>query len=254
MNSESGLGLLVSQPQYALIAQALMGDIKRGRYPVGSLLPPELTLSIQFDVSRNTVREAMRILQERGLVTRKRGIGTIVKENQVEPRYVQSTATIADLLQYVEETKLVTKKMSDVVADATLADLLKCPLGQRWLHVRGFRYIGSAQRPIGMTDIYLNAAYAGIINVIGVHKEPVYRMIEKQYGETIIEVRQNIVAIVLNEKEARELSVKQGTAGLVVTRYYIGSNDRILEVAVNLHPAERFSYSQTLRLKNTFQP
>ena len=94
--------LIASQPQYVLVAQALMQDISNGRFPVGALLPPEMTLCTQFGVSRHTVREAIRRLQERGLITRQRGVGTRVKAQQSESKYVQSASTIPDLLQYAK--------------------------------------------------------------------------------------------------------------------------------------------------------
>lgn len=248
MNDMADAGVVASQPQYALVAQALMDDIKRGHYAVGSLLPPEFDLCTQFGVSRHTVREAIRRLQERGLVTRQRGIGTTVRASRVEPRYVQSTTSIADLPRYVEDTRLVTTEAHDIIADKSLAELLKCPVGQRWVKVIGFRYAGKDKLPMALTHIYINAAYAGIQKLIGTMKVPVYTLIEKQYGETIVEIKQEISATSLKPDEARALKVKAGSAGLVVTRRYLGANDRIIEVAVNLHPADRFSYSMSLRL------
>jgi len=249
MRSAPVSAALASQPQYALVAQALIGDILRGRYTVGELLPPELQLCTQFGVSRHTVREAMRRLQERGLVTRQRGVGTAVKARLAEPRYVQSTASLTDLPQYVEDTRLVTSKVEDLIADGALAELLACPPGQRWLHVRGFRYVGKSKVPIALTDIYIHAAYAGIGKLVGVHRVPVYTLIEKQYGERVAEVRQQIGASVVDAVQARALKVKTGSAGLVIVRRYVGSNERVLEVAVNLHPADRFSYSMVLRMQ-----
>lgn len=249
MNSAADAAVIATQPQYALVAQALMDDIRRGQYPVGSLLPPELELCTQFGVSRHTVREAIRRLQERGLVTRQRGIGTSVKTNRVEPRYVQSTASIADLPRYVEDTRLVTTDAHDVIADKAQAELLKCPVRQRWVKVTGFRYAGKDKLPMALTHIYINAAYAGIQQLIGTMKVPVYTLIEKKYGERIVEVQQEISAISISADDARELKVRPGSAGLVVTRRYLGANDRVIEVAVNLHPADRFSYSMSLRLQ-----
>lgn len=250
MTDGPGPGMLVSQPQYALIAQALMADIASGRHAVGSLLPPEMDLCTQFGVSRHTVREAMRMLQDRGLVTRQRGVGTLVKAARVESHYVQSAASIADLLQYVEDTRLVTEVMTPLVADAALAARLNCAPGQRWVHVRGFRYVGTNEQPIALTDIFVHAAFGGIRKLIGVQKVPVYRLIEQQFGLTVVEVRQRIDAVLVNEDNARALSVQPGSAGLQVTRHYMGKNDQVLEVAVNLHPAERYAYSQSLRLQS----
>lgn len=249
MNHMADASVIASQPQYALVAQTLMEDIRRGHYPVGSLLPPELDLCTQFSVSRHTVREAIRRLQERGLVTRQRGIGTSVKANRVDPRYVQSTASISDLPRYVEDTRLVTTEASDVIADKALAELLKCPVGQRWVKVTGFRYAGKDKLPMALTHVYVNAAYAGVQKLIGTMKVPVYTLIERQYGETIVEVKQEISATSIKAEDARALKVRPGSAGLVVTRRYLGANDRLIEVAVNLHPADRFSYSMSLRLQ-----
>ena len=186
-----------SQPQYALVARKLIDDIEQGRYPVGSLLPPELDLCTQFGVSRHTIREAIRRLQDYGLVTRQRGVGTEVRTDRVEPRYVQSTTSIADLLQYVEDTRLVMHASKDVIADAALAGLLACPVGQRWRQLSGHRYAGRGKLPIALTDVYINAAYSGIETLIGTLKVPVYRLIEATYGESVAEVQQTIRAVTI---------------------------------------------------------
>lgn len=249
MNKAGSGALRASQPQYLLVAQALIDDIERGRYPVGSLLPPELDLCTHFGVSRHTVREAIRRLQERGLVSRQRGVGTEVRADRVAPSYVQSIASIADLPQYVEDTRLVTHSSEDVIADAPLAELLKCPVGQRWVHVAGYRYAGRGRLPIALTHIYINAAYGGIQELIGTLKVPVYTLIEQRYGETVVEVKQEIRATTLAAGEARQLKIKRGSVGLEIVRRYLGTDGRVIEVAVNRHPASRFSYSMTLRLQ-----
>jgi DNA-binding GntR family transcriptional regulator len=249
VNARAPAQVVARQPQYALVAQRLIDDITGGRYPVGSLLPTEFELCTQFGVSRHTVREAVRRLLERGLVTRQRGIGTSVKANRVDARYVQSVSAISDLPQYVEDTRLVTTEVDEVIARGALAGMLRCPEGQRWVKVTGFRYAGKEKLPMALTEIYINAAYGGVRKLVGTMKVPVYTLIEKQYGITIVEVKQEIRASNLTAAEARQLSEKPGAAGLLVTRRYLGDNDRVIEVAVNLHPADRFSYSMSLRLQ-----
>jgi DNA-binding GntR family transcriptional regulator len=240
---------LAQQPQYALVAQRLMDDIASGRYPVGSLLPAELDLCTQFGVSRHTMREAIRRLLERGLVTRQRGIGTTVKASRVENQYVQTTTKITDLPRYVEDTRLVTTQAEDVIADEALATLLKCPPGQRWVKVTGYRHVNKGKLPMALTDIYISAAYGGIRKLIGTMKVPVYTLLERQYSLSIVEVQQEISATIIGAADAKRLSVKPGSAGLVVTRRYLSDNDHTIEVAVNLHPADRYSYSMSLRLQ-----
>jgi DNA-binding FadR family transcriptional regulator len=66
----------------ANLASALAGElverIVRGDYPPGSTLPPEPALCGSFSVSRTVVREAVKMLQEKGLVDVRRGSGTLV--------------------------------------------------------------------------------------------------------------------------------------------------------------------------------
>ena len=66
------------QPRYLRISEELLSDIGAGKFPVGSMLPTELELCERFEVSRFTVREALRRLQEMGLLHRRRGSGTVV--------------------------------------------------------------------------------------------------------------------------------------------------------------------------------
>jgi DNA-binding FadR family transcriptional regulator len=58
--------------------EVLLGDIVTGRLPVGASLPREADLADQFRVSRGVVRECVRGLEERGLVTVKHGRGATV--------------------------------------------------------------------------------------------------------------------------------------------------------------------------------
>lgn len=60
------------------VTAELVGRIVRGVHPPGTPLPPEPALCETFGVSRTVVREAMKILQEKGLVQVRQGSGTMV--------------------------------------------------------------------------------------------------------------------------------------------------------------------------------
>jgi DNA-binding FadR family transcriptional regulator len=62
--------------QVAAQMEELVGS---GNWAVGDKLPPELQLMEEFDVSRNTLREAIRALVHAGLLETKQGSGTIVR-------------------------------------------------------------------------------------------------------------------------------------------------------------------------------
>ena len=63
---------------YQQVANVLRDRIAYGIYPKDELLPPEMLLLSEFNVSRHTIREAMRMLVGEGLIERSPGRGTIV--------------------------------------------------------------------------------------------------------------------------------------------------------------------------------
>ncbi|MFD9738192.1 FadR/GntR family transcriptional regulator [Umezawaea sp. NPDC059074] len=60
------------------VTAELVGRIVRGDHPVGTSLPPEPALCEAFSVSRTVVREAVKVLQEKGMVQVRQGTGTLV--------------------------------------------------------------------------------------------------------------------------------------------------------------------------------
>ena len=65
-------------PLYAQLAEALRERIQRGEYAPGQQLPTERDLMGVYQVSRNTVRQAIELLIKEGLILRRHGFGTYV--------------------------------------------------------------------------------------------------------------------------------------------------------------------------------
>ena len=65
-------------PAYVGVYNSLYSDIKNGVYPENESLPGEIALAEKYGVSRNTLRQALAILSEDGLIVRSQGRGTIV--------------------------------------------------------------------------------------------------------------------------------------------------------------------------------
>lgn len=60
-------------PAFRVIAQELEQQVLSGDLSVGSVLPGELALAKRFSVSRSTIREAIRLLEQLGLISREKG-------------------------------------------------------------------------------------------------------------------------------------------------------------------------------------
>lgn len=64
----------------SLVVGELVDDIVGGRYAANSVLPKEAELGARFGVSRTVVRESVKLLQVRGLVQSRQGIGTVIQD------------------------------------------------------------------------------------------------------------------------------------------------------------------------------
>lgn len=236
-----------ARKRYEAVAAALLADIRAGRLAVGATLPGEHELVQQFGVSRHTVREALRRLEELGLIGRYQGIGTVVKSRSSTETYVQSVRTPAELLQYPADSKLTVVATATVRAGRQLARLLGCPVGTQWALIRCLRRLKGQRVPLCWSDVYVLPEYAGIAAMIGRRAGPVYGLICKQYGESIESVDIDILARTVPEAIAGPLEVLPGSPCLTVVRRYRGRGRRLFEVSVSEHPGDRYTYSLQLR-------
>src|SRR5215213_1255481 len=91
-------------PLYYQAARALEKAIEVGRLPRGSKLESELDLAEQLGISRPTMRVAIKQLVDKGLLIRRRGLGTTIAPKPVR-RAVALTSLYDDLKESGQEPK-----------------------------------------------------------------------------------------------------------------------------------------------------
>ena len=234
-------------PRYLQIAHALREAIASGRYPVGAQMPTEHELCEQLNVSRFTIREAIRVLSTAGLVHRKPRAGTVVAALPDDTRYTQGIYSLRDLFQYAETTDFKYVYIGRIALSKSPAGRVSAPVGEEWIYAMAIRYEIDGERPFGVTRLYLNPLLKGIGNALRSNRGPVYALIERDYGMRIDRVEQAIIGIILDEHDAANLGVPAGTPGLSITRSYFDISGRLIELTDNIHPADRFTYRMVLR-------
>jgi len=228
-----------AKPRYRELAETLMHEIRSGRLAVGERMPGEHELVQEHNVSRHTVRESLRVLEDLGLIDRHQGLGTVVRAKSTSPSYVQMVNSPAELLQYPDDSKLTVVETEDIRASRTLAKLLKCRSRSEWTRIGAVRKFRDSGLPICWSDIYVLPEYSTVAAKIGRSRRPVYEIIERSFNAQIDSV------------EVEILEVEPGSASLILVRRYLGRGQRQFEISVSEHPAERFNYS--LKLKRGWQ-
>ena len=89
-----------AQPKYLYVADTLRREIAEGVFRDGQTLMTEEELRVRFQVSRQTVRQAIALLEDDGLVDRRRGSGTYVRHG---PRKRQGTIHVGVITTYITD-------------------------------------------------------------------------------------------------------------------------------------------------------
>ena len=74
-----------------------------------------------------------------------------------------------------------------------------------------------------------------------------YALIEREYKIQIERVEQDFQAVVLSTDDAANLGAQAGAPALRIVRRYYSDDGRLLEMADNIHPSDRFTYRMQLR-------
>ncbi|OBJ31366.1 GntR family transcriptional regulator [Mycolicibacter heraklionensis] len=232
--------------RYLKVARTLRKEIADGIYPIGSQLPTEHELCERFNVSRYTVREALRRLREDNLVVSRPRAGTVVIPRAATNCYAQDVVSIDDLVAFAAGARFEIDSNAMVTLDADVAARTGLPVGTEWLAVRGNRRAQGQAAPICRTEYYINRAFAGVGRLLQRHSGPIFPLIEDVFGVSVVEVRQHIRAVIITPELSTDLAVEPGTAGLQMQRSYTTSEGEIAQVTVNTHAGDDYRYSMTL--------
>jgi GntR family transcriptional regulator len=233
--------------RYLQVARTLRKEIVDGVYPVGSQLPSEHQLCERFSVSRYTVREALRRLRDDNLVSSRPRTGTLVVPRPSSDSYVQDVVSINDLLAFAAGTRYAIEAIKMVLIDDELAARTGLANGEEWLAVHGFRRTEGADVPLCWTEYYINRAFASVGRLLQRHTGPIFPLIEDLFGLSVVEVYQEIAAVLVSPELAPGLKVESRTPALEVHRTYTTSEGLVAQVTINTHPASRFRHAMTMR-------
>lgn len=232
------------------ITRELLDGIKGGRYPVGALLPTEFELCEQFQASRYTIRVVLQELQELGLVSRRKNVGTRVEAAEPKAVFKPTLASVEDLMQFGEQHRRVVQAVETATAPAEVAAALGGTPDSQWLRISSVRLNDDASAtPMAWTDIYIDTGYEDIgVIVRDTPDVLVSSLIESRHGRQIAEIEQSVCASTLtDERVSRALGIELGTSVLKVVRRYLDEAGDTFEVSVTIHPAETFSVTTRMR-------
>ncbi|NPC96677.1 GntR family transcriptional regulator [Nocardioides sp. zg-DK7169] len=227
-------------PQHRQLADLLTAEIRSGRYAPGARLPTEAELCAEHGLSRGTVRQAMRRLEDDGLILRRPGAGTIVIAREAASRYSPFVTSTADIVDFARYTEIQAPETAELRADGELADLLRVEEGSAWFLVRGRRRLRGSRQPMCWSEHYMRSHLP--------YREELLR--GGEYTVATFEsqrIEQEVTATVLPADMAQALGAEPGAPALVISRRHLNAAGDILTVSYYTHPADRFRLTSVLQ-------
>lgn len=237
----------MNKPLYAELAHALQRRIDGGEFPVGSVLPSELSLAAQHGISRFTARAALAQLERQGYLLRRPRVGTVVVSTRPQTSYSLQANSTRDILRFAEATDLHRVDTREVRADAVLARDLGCDPGEPWICVSTYRTSPETGAAVSWTDFYLPRGHRAGAALLGQGKGSLRHLLEHLKASPIERIDQQIEACTVPRAVAEVLGVPSRSPCLRVVYRTHGAGDVGLSyVAVCYYPEGRFRLTQTL--------
>lgn len=231
---------------YFQVADHLRSKMESGTLIPGDRLPPETELAEGYDVSRHTIREALRYLKSRGYIESRQGKGSVVRDRTRNLRINPVIGSINDLLQFAAETVLKPVSVAGETAAGEVAELLNVDRGTEVLRISALRCNRNGEA-FGVTNVYVPKVLAGGLSSETVHDVPIYAQIEKNIGIEVIGVEQRITAVDADQTVADYLGIEIGEPMLRLARLYYEEGGRPVEFAESFHPSSDYEYILHLR-------
>ncbi|MEW2493694.1 MULTISPECIES: UTRA domain-containing protein [Streptomyces] len=232
-------------PLYFQLSQQLEAAIEQGMLTPGSLLGNEIELAARLGLSRPTVRQAIQSLVDKGLLVRRRGVGTQVVHSQV--RRPLELSSLYDDLEAAGQRPATRVLLNTLVsASAEVAAALAVPEGQEVHRIERLRLAH------GEPMAYLcNHLPTGLLTLDSGQLEStgLYRLM-RAAGITLHSARQSVGARAATLLEGERLDEPEGAPLLTMERTTFDDTGRAVEFGTHTYRASRYSFEFQLLVRS----
>ncbi len=228
-------------PLYFQVAQHLEKLIESGEYPPGTRLDNEIVLADRLGLSRPTMRRAIEYLVDRGLLVRKRGVGTQVVQPKVR-RPVELSSLFDDLASSGKQPRTEVLGFGVEAPSEIVAEALGVSVDSRVYAIERLRYTG--EEPL---SIMRNWLPLGIVDLdVGMLEEHGLYQVLRGSGVTLKIATQTIGGRSARAAEARLLRERPGAPLLTMTRTAYDETGRAVEYGSHIYRASLYAFELTL--------
>jgi DNA-binding GntR family transcriptional regulator len=228
-------------PLYFQVASRIQQLIEDGALPVGGRLENEVELADRIGVSRPTMRRAIGYLVERGMLVRKRGVGTQIVHPKVR-RPVELSSLYDDLSKSGQRPRSEILLLEIKQAPDEIADALGIPFGSEINWIERLRYADDEPLALMHNAVPLDVL---MLRRADLAERGLYELL-RAAGHVPKTANQVVGARAATTAQAKLLGEPRGAPLLTMTRTAWDSAGRAVEYGSHIYRASRYSFELDL--------
>lgn len=225
-------------PAYIRIRNSIKEEIDEGIWKIGQRLPSERTLSENFEVSRMTLRQAITLLVEDGILERRVGAGTFVASRRVQEKMRGTTSFTEIIRSQGKEPSSKLISYEKVTPNSREVEHLQLSPKDKIIRMERVRYAD------GIPVVYEVASIPEkIISPFSQDEitEHFFQTLTSN-GYEISKSRQTISAKLASKNIANYLEIEQGAAILALTQVSFFTSGQPFEFVSSQYVGQRFEF------------
>jgi DNA-binding GntR family transcriptional regulator len=224
-------------PIYHQISEQLQSAIERGALTKGDFLPSEIELAARWGVSRPTARRAIQELVDRGMLVRKRGVGTQVVNAQLR-RAMRLSSLHGDLMRAGRKPSTIIRAFTLQPADQQVAEALEVTEGSSVHYLERLRLANG--EPLALMHNWLITPLLADTSSEDLQTTGLYEVLASRRVRPRL-AQQVISSKAASQDEAAVLNLPQGAPLLAMRRVMQDDTGRVVELGDHVYDAGRYS-------------
>ncbi|CAG1011261.1 HTH-type transcriptional repressor NagR [Anaerolineales bacterium] len=211
-------------PRYYQLKEILEKRIQSGEFQPGDRFPTDDELCQEYGLSRGTVRRAVEMLINAGLLRREQGRGTFINSLQQSHVFFRLASFDEEMKArgWQPSTSLVSRRAFP--ANAEVAKHLQIPSGEKTIEIIRLRLADG--KPVAYETRYLSYKTCPQLLEEDLENQSIHSLLIDKYTIPLVRACYTIEARVLSQKEAEHLQVETGSAGFVIERVTYTTDDK----------------------------
>jgi GntR family transcriptional regulator len=225
------------------VEQELRNAIVQGVYRPNSQLPAESELMKMLGVSRTVVREALRVLEDDGLIIRRHGVGTFVRKHPIMHNLNFNYGTTEMIKSAGLEPGNAHIEVKMMEATQEVADALEMAVGDPVVVVERLRTADG--KPVVHATEYLPPALVGDLDLgtlLGTETGSLYQVVQKNMGLAIEYGLTRILPVVASAEISEKLQVEENSVLLYLLQTDYSPADEPILYSCEYHLSDAFDF------------